>query len=57
MKAKKKPFDRKTPEDLGIDVTPRIKTVQVEEPPARKAGQKVEGVPQLVEALKKLGLV
>lgn len=57
IKAKKKPVDKKTPKDLGVDITPRLKILQVEEPPARKAGIKVETVAELVQHLKKLGLV
>lgn len=52
MKAKKKPFDKLTPEDLGIDVAPRLTTVKVEPPPERKAGIRVESVEQLVDKLK-----
>lgn len=52
MKAKKKQLDTKTPADLGVDVAPRVKTIKVEPPAARKAGIKVESVEQLVEKLK-----
>ncbi len=52
MKAKKKPIDTYTPEDLGVDVTPRIKTLKVEPPAARKAGIIVESVEELVDKLK-----
>ncbi len=52
MKAKKKPVDNYTPEDLGIDVTPRINTLKVTEPPARDAGVRVESADELVEKLK-----
>ncbi|MEL6767510.1 MAG: electron transfer flavoprotein subunit beta/FixA family protein [Pseudomonadota bacterium] len=52
MKAKKKPLDVKKPEDLGIDVAPRLSVVSVGEPPARKAGVKVSSVDELVEKLK-----
>ena len=51
MKAKKKPIDEKTPEDLGVDITPRLKTVTVTEPPGREAGIKVESVAELVDKL------
>ena len=51
MKAKKKPIDEKTPEDLGVDITPRLKTVTVTEPPGRDAGIKVESVAELVDKL------
>lgn len=52
MKAKKKPLDTVTPDDLGVDVTPRLKTLKVAEPPARKAGIMVPDVATLVEKLK-----
>lgn len=52
MKAKKKPIDVFTPEDLGVDLTPRVKTLKVMPPAARKAGIKVESVEQLVDKLR-----
>ncbi|MDI9332592.1 MAG: electron transfer flavoprotein subunit beta/FixA family protein [Alphaproteobacteria bacterium] len=52
MKAKKKPLDTFKPEDLGVDVTPRIKTLKVCEPPKRSAGIKVPDVATLVDKLK-----
>jgi len=52
MKAKKKPVDHYTPEDLGVDVTPRLKTLKVNSPPARDAGIKVAGAAELVDKLK-----
>ncbi len=52
MKAKKKPLDKKTPADLGVDVAPRLAVVSVSEPPARKAGQRVGSVAELMEKLK-----
>ncbi|MEX0941833.1 MAG: electron transfer flavoprotein subunit beta/FixA family protein [Pseudomonadales bacterium] len=52
MKAKKKPVDTYTPEDLGVDITPRVKTLKVSPPPERKAGIIVESVEQLVDKLK-----
>ncbi len=52
MKAKKKPLDVKTPEDYGVDVSPRLTVVSVKEPPARKAGVKVADVAELVDKLK-----
>ncbi|WP_343655692.1 electron transfer flavoprotein subunit beta/FixA family protein [Paraburkholderia caribensis] len=52
MKAKKKPLETVTPEDLGVDVTPRLKTLKVSEPPKRPAGVKVADVSALVEKLK-----
>ena len=52
MKAKKKQLDTFKPEDLGVDVTPRIKTLKVTEPPKRSAGIKVPDVATLVDKLK-----
>ncbi len=52
MKAKKKPIDNFSPEDLGVDVTPRVTTLKVEEPPARKAGVKVASVAELIDKLR-----
>src|SRR6266850_1832076 len=52
MKAKKKPFETLTPEALGVDVAPRLKTLKVQEPPKRNAGQMVKSVPELVQKLK-----
>ncbi|MCC5857989.1 MAG: electron transfer flavoprotein subunit beta/FixA family protein [Ectothiorhodospiraceae bacterium] len=52
MKAKKKPLDTMTPEDLGVDVTPRLKTLKVTEPPKRSGGVKVADVAELVDKLK-----
>jgi electron transfer flavoprotein beta subunit len=52
MKAKKKPLETFKPEDLGVDVTPRIKTLKVVEPPVRSAGIKVADVAALVDKLK-----
>jgi electron transfer flavoprotein beta subunit len=52
MKAKKKPLETVKPADLGVDVTPRLKTLKVAEPPARKAGIKVPDVATLVAKLK-----
>jgi electron transfer flavoprotein beta subunit len=52
MKAKKKQLDTFTPADLGVDVTPRIKTLKVSEPPKRSAGIKVPDVATLVSKLK-----
>ena len=52
MKAKKKPLENLKPEDLGVDVTPRIKTLKVSEPPKRGAGVKVPDVATLVNKLK-----
>ncbi len=52
MKAKKKPIDKVTPEDLGVDTAPRLTYLKVEEPPKREAGVKVPDVPTLIEKLK-----
>lgn len=52
MKAKKKPIDEKTIEELGVDVAPRLEILEVTEPPERQAGIKVETVAELVEKLK-----
>ena len=52
MKAKKKPLETVKPADLGVDVTPRLKTLKVSEPPARKAGARVPDVATLVAKLK-----
>jgi electron transfer flavoprotein beta subunit len=52
MKAKKKPIEEKTPDELGVDIAPRLKTVKVEEPPQRKGGIKVADVASLVEKLR-----
>ncbi|MAS40169.1 MAG: electron transfer flavoprotein subunit beta [Porticoccaceae bacterium] len=52
MKAKKKPIDSTTPEELGVDVAPRTRLLKAELPPERKAGIKVEDVAQLVDKLK-----
>jgi len=52
MKAKKKPLDVVKPADLGVDVTPRLKTLKVAEPPKRSAGIKVPDVATLVQKLK-----
>jgi electron transfer flavoprotein beta subunit len=52
MKAKKKPLETIKPEDLGVDVTPRLKTLKVSEPPKRSAGIKVPDVATLVSKLR-----
>ncbi|WP_455921166.1 electron transfer flavoprotein subunit beta/FixA family protein [Pseudomonas putida] len=52
MKAKKKPLDIVTPHTLGVDVTPKLNTLRVKEPPIRSAGIKVKDVATLVEKLK-----
>jgi len=52
MKAKKKPLETVKPEELGVDVAPRLKTIKVEEPAKRGAGVMVADVKALVEKLK-----
>ncbi|MEZ5503082.1 MAG: electron transfer flavoprotein subunit beta/FixA family protein [Halioglobus sp.] len=52
MKAKKKPLDVFTPQDLGVEVTSHITRVKVQPPAARKAGIKVKDVQELVDKLK-----
>jgi electron transfer flavoprotein beta subunit len=52
MKAKKKPLDVLKPEDLSVDITPRIKTIKVAEPPTRSAGVMVADIKTLVDKLK-----
>ena len=51
MKARKKPIEALTPEDLGVDVTPRVNVIEVNEPPARQAGVRVESAAELIEKL------
>ena len=57
MKAKQKPLAVKTAGDYGVDLTPRLKTLKVAEPPVRQAGEKVADVTALVEKVKALGIV
>ena len=52
MKAKKKPIETLSTNDLGIDVTPKMKVVEVMEPLARKGGSFVQNVDELLEKLK-----
>jgi len=52
MKAKKKPIDTIKPEDLGVDVSPRLKTLKVSDPPTRSAGITVADVDALIDKLK-----
>ena len=52
MKAKKKPLETLSPADLGVDTAPRLKTLKVAEPAARKAGIKVGSVAELVDKLR-----
>jgi len=55
MKAKKKPLEKKTMADYGLDATPRLKHVKVSEPPPRQGGGKVEDVDGMISKLKELG--
>ncbi|KAI0298135.1 hypothetical protein B0F90DRAFT_1632948 [Multifurca ochricompacta] len=57
MKAKKKPIEKLTPTDLGVDVTPMLETIKVTEPPKRVGGSKVGNVDELVKKLKESGVV
>jgi electron transfer flavoprotein beta subunit len=52
MKAKKKPIEPLTPDALGVDVAPRVKTLKVVEPPKRKGGVMVKSVSELVDKLR-----
>jgi len=52
MKAKKKPLDAKTPDDYGVDITPRLKIIETVEPPTRQAGVILGSVEELVDKLK-----
>jgi electron transfer flavoprotein beta subunit len=56
MKAKSKPMAQKTPADFGIDVSPRLQTIKVEEPARREAGIKLGSVDELVAKLKDMGI-
>jgi electron transfer flavoprotein beta subunit len=57
MKAKKKPLDKKSPADFGVDTAPRLKVLKTEEPGGRKAGVKVASVEELVSSLKTAGVI
>ncbi|WP_430434382.1 electron transfer flavoprotein subunit beta/FixA family protein [Methyloversatilis sp.] len=52
MKAKKKPVNSVTPESLGVDVAPRLRTLHMAPPPARTPGVRVDSVAQLMERLR-----
>lgn len=56
MKAKKKPLEEKTPADYGVDASPRLEILKTEEPEARKAGEILGSVDELVEKLKEAGV-
>ena len=57
MKAKSKPLAQKTPEDYGVDMTPRLTVLKVTEPPKRTAGVKVGSVDELIDKLRETGVV
>ncbi len=57
MKAKRKPIDAKSPDDYGVDLTPRLTTVKVSEPAGRTAGVKVADAAELVAKLKEEGVI
>jgi len=57
MKAKKKPLEKKSVADLGVDLSPRIQVISVEDPPTRQAGAKVADVDELISRLKGLGRI
>ena len=55
QKAKKKPMTTLTPSELNIDITPRLKILEVTDPPTREAGSKVADVDELISKLKEAG--
>jgi electron transfer flavoprotein beta subunit len=57
MKAKKKPLVKTTPKELEVDIAPRQQVVKVIEPPKRQGGGKVASAEELVERIKKLGVI
>uniref|UniRef100_A0A7E4ZQU1 Electron transfer flavoprotein subunit beta n=1 Tax=Panagrellus redivivus TaxID=6233 RepID=A0A7E4ZQU1_PANRE len=57
MKAKKKPLEKKTPKDLGIDLTSQTEVLEVSEPPARTGGEFVEDVNALLAKLREKGAI
>jgi len=57
MKAKRKPIDAKTPDDYGVDISPRLETLKVVEPAGRTAGVKVADAAELVAKLKSEGVI
>jgi len=52
MKAKKKPIEQVTPDELGVDPSNRLQVLKVSEPPSREAGVKVSDVGELVDKLR-----
>ncbi len=57
QKAKKKPLSKTTPSELGVDTTPRLTVLSVEDPPTREAGSKVADVDELITKLKDVGVI
>jgi len=57
MKSKKKPIEKLSAADLKVDLTPRLETLKVSEPPKRQGGGKVENVDELVKKLQEAGFV
>lgn len=57
MKAKKIEIQQTTPEALGVDITARLQTLEVTEPPQRAAGVKVNSVEEVVARLKSSGVI
>ncbi|UYV75134.1 ETFB [Cordylochernes scorpioides] len=57
MKAKKKPLTKKKASEMGIDLSPRMEVISVEDPPVREAGSKVGSVDELLDKLKQLGQI
>ena len=57
MKAKKKPLEKLTPEDLGVSTEPMVEVLEVTAPPKREAGVKVESVDELLGKLKAEGVL
>lgn len=57
MKAKKKPVDSLSPDELGVDTAPRFQTLKVTEPPPRQGGTILNSIDELVENLKDKGVI
>ena len=57
MKAKKKPIEKVTPSDLGVDTKPTLVMISVTDPPTRVGGGKVKDVNELIKKLKDVGVV
>lgn len=57
QKAKKKVIDKKSPKDLGVEITPHIEILEVADPPVREAGVKVKDVDELLDKLKQAGRI